>query len=191
VQRIRKKRDIRSLRAGLQLAGSLITGALEHGYLPFALELLLVRAQLHAALGDDLASASDYRRALELGQSEGYISVFVEEGPPAAAALQRLLDGDSPNPARAEYIRAILAAFAASSPDPLPAPHSAAGCEPLTDRELDVLRLMAEGLHYEGIASRLYISLNTVRSHVKAVYGKLGVNNRTKAIEAGRLLDLI
>ena len=54
--------------------------------------------------------------------------------------------------------------------------------EPLTDRELDVLRLMTDGLKYEEIAGRLFISLNTVRTYVKGIYRKLNVNNRSKAI---------
>jgi LuxR family maltose regulon positive regulatory protein len=61
--------------------------------------------------------------------------------------------------------------------------------EPLTDRELDVLRLMSEGLKYREIAERLFISLNTVRSHTKAIYRKLNVRNRTKAIEKARRLQ--
>ena len=63
--------------------------------------------------------------------------------------------------------------------------------EPLTDRALDVLRLMSEGLKYKEIAIQLFISLNTVRSHVKAIYGKLNVNNRTQALEVARQLHLI
>jgi LuxR family maltose regulon positive regulatory protein len=61
----------------------------------------------------------------------------------------------------------------------------------LTDRELDVLRLMAEGLKYKEIAARLFISLNTVRFHVKAIYGKLNVNNRTQAIQRARQLRIL
>jgi len=61
---------------------------------------------------------------------------------------------------------------------------------PLTDRELEVLRFMARGLKYAEIAEQLYISLNTVRFHVKAIYGKLYANNRTQAIERARQLQL-
>jgi len=63
--------------------------------------------------------------------------------------------------------------------------------EPLTERELEVLRLIAEGLKYEEIAGRLFISLNTVRTYVKAIYGKLSVNNRTQAIACAREMKLI
>jgi len=63
--------------------------------------------------------------------------------------------------------------------------------EPLTDRELEVLRLMAEGLKYDENGKRLYISLNTVRYHVKSNYGKLSVNDRTKAIERGERLGVL
>jgi DNA-binding NarL/FixJ family response regulator len=61
----------------------------------------------------------------------------------------------------------------------------------LTPRELDVLQLMTEGLTYAKIAQRLFVSVNTVRSHVKAIYGKLDVNNRTKAIESARRLEIL
>lgn len=63
--------------------------------------------------------------------------------------------------------------------------------DPLTGRELDVLRLMAQGLKYKEIAEKLFISQNTVRFHVKAIYGKLNVNNRTQAIEQARQLQIM
>jgi len=63
--------------------------------------------------------------------------------------------------------------------------------EPLTERELEVLCLIAEGLKYEEIAGRLYISLNTVRTYVKSIYSKLNVNNRTRAIALARQMKLI
>jgi LuxR family maltose regulon positive regulatory protein len=63
--------------------------------------------------------------------------------------------------------------------------------DPLTDRELDVLRLIADGLKYEEIAVRLFISLNTVRTYVKGIYGKLNVNNRSKAIAQAHQYKLI
>jgi LuxR family maltose regulon positive regulatory protein len=76
------------------------------------------------------------------------------------------------------------------SDDPVTKSEQTILVEPLTDRELDVLRLMSEGLKYGEIADELFISLNTVRSHVKSAYSKLNVNNRTKAIETAHRLRL-
>lgn len=69
--------------------------------------------------------------------------------------------------------------------------HSPAPVEPLTERELEVLRLLAGGLTYAEIAARLVISINTVRYHIKGIYSKLGVEKQTQAIERGRVLGLL
>ena len=189
----RAGRDSTGLRPGIKLAGCLVAGALQSQYIPVALEALLLRAQMHAALGDHRASQADYARALELAEPEGFIGVFVEGGPPVAEALANLVEQDQLGTVQPGYVERILAAFSRLQP-----PGAARGeqpasalIEPLTDRELDVLRLMAEGLKYAEIAARLFISLNTVRFHVKAIYGKLSVNNRTQAIEMARQLRIL
>jgi len=179
------------LKSGIRLADHLINGALPHRFIPFALEALLVRDHVHAVLGDDRASRADYRLALELGEPEGYISIFVEEGPPIALALKNLLGQDQLGMVKPDYVRQILASFPGPGPSTATPVRPSPEFEPLTERELDVLRLMAEGMKYEEIAERLYISLNTVRSHVKAVYAKFGVDNRTKAIEAARQMRIL
>ncbi|MDY6878574.1 MAG: LuxR C-terminal-related transcriptional regulator, partial [Chloroflexota bacterium] len=189
----RAGRDSAGLRPGIELADRLVTGALQSQYIPVALEALLLRAQMHAVLGDHRASQADYARALELAEPEGFIGVFVERGPPVAEALANLVEQDRLSAVQPGYVERILAAFSRLQP-----PGAARGeqpasglIEPLTDRELDVLRLMAEGLKYAEIAARLFISLNTVRFHVKAIYGKLSVNNRTQAIEMARQLRIL
>lgn len=201
--RARAGRDSAGLRPGIALADRLIEGALQGQYLLVALEALLLRAQMHAALGDHRASQADYVCALELAEPEGFIGVFVEGGPPVAEALANLVEENRLGTVQPGYVESILAAFASSqsppaaSGDKQPAPELPAGIglapliEPLTDREVEVLRLMAEGLKYKEIAARLFISLNTVRFHVKAIYGKLNVNNRTQAIEKGRQLQVL
>ena len=63
--------------------------------------------------------------------------------------------------------------------------------EPLSERELEILQLVAEGLTNREIASRLYLSLNTVKAHTRNIYGKLGVNNRTQAAARGRALGIL
>jgi LuxR family maltose regulon positive regulatory protein len=198
--RAQAKGELAGLKGAIQLADHLVAGALQRELVPVALETLLLRAQMHAALGNDQASLADYAAALELGEPGGFISMFVEGGPPVARALKHLLEQNQPGTARFEYVKNVLAAF--SRPKP-PASKEVVGTEPgvadkppplitpLTDRELDVLRLMARGLRYAEIADRLYISLNTVRFHVKAIYGKFYVNNRTQAIERARQLQVL
>jgi LuxR family maltose regulon positive regulatory protein len=208
LHRAQARGELASLREGIRLADHLIGGALQRQYIPVALEMLLLRAQMYAALGNsqarlatDLAangqlrSQADYASALELAEPEGFITIFVEEGLPVAEALTILLEQDQLGTVQPVYVKTILAAF--PSPQPSTEKESAilikpeALIEPLTDRELDVLRLMAKGLKYQGIADKLFISVNTVRTHVKAIYGKLNVNNRTKAIEMARRLQIL
>jgi LuxR family maltose regulon positive regulatory protein len=195
--RAKTYQELTNLKPGLELADFLIEGALKNQYIPFTIEALLLRAQMHAELGNDSSSQLDYALALELGEPEGLISIFVEEGPPIAKALTNLLDQDQPKTdplvisIRKPYIQKILDAFPTVESLMEVRNEQSDQIEPLTDRELDVLRLMAQGQKYEEIADNLYISLNTVRSHVKAIYGKLGVNNRTKAIDQAHKLQLI
>ncbi|MCJ7658892.1 MAG: LuxR C-terminal-related transcriptional regulator, partial [Anaerolineales bacterium] len=194
--------ELTHLQPGIEQADELIDWLLSESYILFALETLLLRAQLHAVAGDEQASMADYLSALKLGEPEGAITCFVEEGPLVAEDLAKMLEADQLGSVQPAYIEDILAAFSsAKQPGVQPGKGVvtqtlAADPEdqiivPLTERELDVLRLMAEGLKYEEIGDRLYISLNTVRYHVKAIYGKLNVNNRTKAIEKAHQLGIL
>jgi LuxR family maltose regulon positive regulatory protein len=184
--RARTRRDRPLLRRGIELADRVVTAALRSDHLPVALEALLLRGQLHAAMGNEPASLADYARALELGAPEGFVSPFVEEGAAVAKGLSRLVEQKRLGSLRPAYVEQLLEALAG----PQPAPSADQG-EPLSGRELEVLRCIAEGLTYREVAERLVISLNTVRSHVKAVYGKLGVDNRTRAIEVARKRQLL
>jgi LuxR family maltose regulon positive regulatory protein len=186
------------LSPGIELASCLIAQTLPRQYNLVAVETLLLRAQMHTALGNNRGSVADYAKAVELAQPEELISIFVEHGTPVLEALTNLVKQDQLETVQSDHVERILAAFsykANSDRQPVPTPPAGAGrvtlIESLTDRELDVLCLMAEGLKYEEIATRLFISLNTVRSHVKAIYGKLNVNNRTKAIETARQLQIL
>jgi LuxR family maltose regulon positive regulatory protein len=195
--RAKARGDWGGLQDGMALADRLVAGALQRQHFPFALEMLLLRTQMQAALGEADASRADLLQALELGEPEGFISVFLEEGPSVVVALAKLLEEDRLGEVQAAYVRSIL--------EHSPLYQSAKGVgenqpagvdqgplvEPLTERELEVLELMAEGLKYKEIAGRLFISLNTVRTHVKAVYGKLGVDNRTKAIEVAHRMQIL
>jgi LuxR family maltose regulon positive regulatory protein len=179
------------VKSGVELASRLIDRALQSQLIIIVLETLLLRAQMHTVLGNHPASQADYLRAIELGESEGFLGVFAEQGLPAAEALADLARYNQPGNVSPEYIERILNAFSETNVvrDKQPVTILPAGgkpaflIEPLTVRELDVLRLMQEGLTYNAIAAKLYISLNTVRFHIKAIYSKLNVNNRVQAIE--------
>jgi LuxR family maltose regulon positive regulatory protein len=188
--------DQAGLDKGIELANSLIDAALQNQYLAIALEALLLRAQMHAVLGNRHAVLSDCAWAIELAEPEGFISIFVEEGPVIQQALQNLLENDLGGSVHSDYVNNILAACHASfqpvpgQPTSVLIPESGP-VTTISGRELDVLRLMAAGFKYEEIAQKLFVSLNTVRSHVKAIYGKLNVNNRTRAIEIARQMGIL
>jgi LuxR family maltose regulon positive regulatory protein len=140
-------------------------------------------ALIHEKLGDAKSASAWMGRALTLAEPEGYIRLFVDEGAAVASILQWL--------AKTDYVRALLAVFpAAERPSPNPRPADGL-IEPLSERELEVLRLLAHGLKYAEIAKQLVVSLNTVRFHIKSLYGKLSVDKQAKAIERARELGLI
>jgi LuxR family maltose regulon positive regulatory protein len=94
-----------------------------------------------------------------------------------------------------DYVRRLLAAFPVEERGQIDPPKSQAPeselIEPLSERELEVLQLIAEGLSNPEIASRLYLSLNTVKVHSRNIYGKLGVHNRTRAVAKARALGIL
>ena len=197
--RVQAEKNPTELETGIELANRLISGAFESRLFLVALEALLLRARMYALLGNKPASQADYLHALELAEPEGFIGIFLEHGPPIAKALEDLMKLNLIGTVRTDYVRRILDVFSSSDShlDISPASVSSAKSrqagliDPLTERELDVLRLIARGLKYKEIADNLFISQNTVRFHVKAIYGKLNVNNRTQAIEKARQLQIL
>ncbi len=192
-----RAQDNAQLDAADELAQRILAAATCADRMGRVLEVLLLRAQVSHAQGDITAACADVVQALTLGESEGYVRIFVNEGEPLRGllgAVRRKLTQQSaelgPSPA---YVDRVLAAFpqveiAASSGAIAPLPPLV---EPLTERELEVLRLMAQGLTYDEVAQRLIVSLNTVRYHVKGIYGKLGVDKRMAAIEQARVHGLL
>jgi LuxR family transcriptional regulator, maltose regulon positive regulatory protein len=189
-----EERSLAGLKIGVELADRLVSRALASRSVLLALETLLLRARMHSLLGDQSASRGDYARALELAEPEHIISIFIEQGSPVAEAIKNVLRTNTPATVHPDYLRQLQDAFSALHPqaeEQTGGAGTTALIEPLTDREIDVLRLMAEGLKYKEIATRLFVSQNTVRYHVKSVYGKLNVNNRTQALKQARQLGLL
>ena len=167
-----------------------------------ALEILLVQVLAHAAQGNHPQALAALERALALAEPEGYVRIFVDEGEP-----MRLLIADfrlkiekqmsSSAHARLGYTGKLLAAFEAERPSsagesPLPiSPAAQPLTEPLSLRELEVLRMFKTELSGPEIARELVIALSTVRSHTKSIYSKLNVNNRRAAVKRAAELNLI
>lgn len=144
---------------------------------------LQVRAMLSMVLearGDREAAQQILARALLQGEPEGFTRSFIDEGPQMAALLRSTAaSGRSP-----EYARELLAAFSDS-------PAGDSLVEPLSARELDVLRLMSDGLTNAAIARELVVAQSTVKTHINHIYTKLGVTQRTQAIARARELHLL
>lgn len=126
---------------------------------------------------------------LRLAQAKGIIQIFVDEGPPAARLLYEAVNQEI----EPEYAQSLLATFPIETTDPVTASKSETEewVEPLSERELEVLNLIAEGLSNREVGERLYLTANTVKAHARTIYGKLGVNNRTQAVGRARALGLI
>jgi LuxR family maltose regulon positive regulatory protein len=156
-----------------------------------AIEILSLQAMASQGKGDMSLALTVIEKALTLAEPEGFVQTFVDEGPPMARLLyEALRRGTAP-----EYVTRLLAAFPVAEPEPTGPSTSqireSTLLEPLSERELEVLHLIAEGLTNREIASQLVLSLNTVKGHNRSIYGKLGVHSRTQAVARSQALGLL
>jgi LuxR family maltose regulon positive regulatory protein len=167
-----------------RLLERLLPAAEEGGRTGRVIEILVLRALAHQALGDLPAALGFLDRAVTLAEPEGYVRIFADEGAPITALL-RAAAKQGP---RRDYARRLLAAASGTEH------HDAAEqalIEPLSDRELDVLRLLGSELDGPAIARELMVSLNTMRTHTKNIYAKLAVTNRRAAVRRAAELNLL
>ena len=144
----------------------------------------MLQALARRARGDIPAALATLQRALSLAEPEGYVRIFVDEGPPMASLLRAAVKrGIAPN-----HVRRLLAAL--DKTEHLN-PAKQGLIEPLSERELDVLRLLGTDLRGPDIARELVVSLSTVRTHTSRIYAKLGVNNRRAAVRRAQELALL
>jgi len=170
--------------AAERLLARLLEAAEAGGRSGSALDILVVQALAHQARGDAMAAMSSLLRAIDLAEPEGYVRVFVDEGPPMAALLKLA----AKQPDASSHVRRLLAAIA--SPVARPAGDQPL-IEPLSERELEVLRLLESELAGPDIARQLTVSLPTVRTHTSNIYSKLGVSNRRAAVRRAGELGLL
>jgi LuxR family maltose regulon positive regulatory protein len=158
------------------------------------LTLCALASEQRAMAGEAL---DHLERALAIAEPEGFVRLFVDEGPPMAALLERLIreprDIGSYAATPDGYAGSLLERFALEAPSGNgrsrrgPAP----GLEPLSEREIEVLALVAAGRSNAEIAQELYLSVGTVKAHVHHIFGKLLVRNRSQAVARARELHLL
>ena len=179
----------------LGLLERLLEPAQADGRMGSAIEALALRALALQAGGDTAEAVNVLARALSLAEPEGYVRVFADEGAPMAALLQRVLEaqkrGRVATPPGTQYVSRLLAALGAASAPPIPRGRAGAPVEPLSERELEVLGLIASGMSNRQIARKLFVSLSTVKTHINNVYRKLEVRTRTQAVARAGELDLL
>ena len=181
----------------LTLLQRLLVAATSQGRTGSIIEIRALRALALAAGGDHASALGGLAEVLTLARRHGYVRVFADEGAPMHALLSRL---SAARPGQQYAARRIdpgyLAALLRACGRAAVAPPRRAGAppglaEPLTGRELEVLRLIAAGKSNQRIAHDLVVALDTVKKHVTHVLGKLGAANRTEAVARARQLGLI
>jgi LuxR family maltose regulon positive regulatory protein len=161
------------------------------GWMRYLVEAFLLQALAYYAQGDLRQALAVLERALVLAEPAGYVRLIVEEGEPMATLLRHA----ATHGIATEYVARLLTAFEPSArcqdaPDVTALPTQPL-IEPLTERELDVLRLLKTHLSSTQIADELYIAPSTVRSHTKSIYGKLNVHSRSDAVQRAEELGLL
>jgi LuxR family maltose regulon positive regulatory protein len=170
--------------ATIELTERLLAAAEDGGRSGSAIDILVVLALARHARGDVAGALASLHRAVALAEPEGYVRIFIDEGPPMAALL-KLAAKERKAPS---YVRRLLGAVVttegrATVDQPL--------IEPLSERELEVLRLLGGELDGPAIARELTVSLATVRTHTRIIYAKLGVNSRRAAVRRAAELGLL
>ena len=172
-----------SVHEATRLLERLLRAAEAGGRTGRVIEILVLQALAHQARTDIPAALACLERALTLAEPEGYVRVFIDEGPPMAS----LLRAAAKQGATRNYVHRLLVAVDETGQE---SPVVQALIDPLSERELDVLRLLGTELDGPAIARELMVSLNTVRTHTKHIYAKLAVTNRRAAVRRAAELDL-
>jgi LuxR family maltose regulon positive regulatory protein len=150
------------------------------------IEISILQARLQWTLENREHALNRLQQALQLAEPEGYVRIFVDEGLPMRVMLSEAATQDI----FPTYLQKLLVAFDGGSGSEL-SRISQPLLDPLSERELEILRLVAEGLSNREVSERLFIALDTVKGHNRNIYQKLQVKRRTEAVARARELDLI
>jgi LuxR family maltose regulon positive regulatory protein len=201
-------REERSIHEAMGLLERLLKAAEEGGRTGSVIEILVLQALAHEAQGNIPLALAPLERALALAEPEGYVRIFVDEGLPMAALLARMKAEGGTRRVK-DYIDRLLAAFPKLESRTLPVKGEEESMtvltsplhpsslilhplvEPLSQRELEVLQLIAQGLSNREISERLFLALDTIKGHNRKIFGKLQVQRRTEAVARARELGLV
>jgi len=159
-----------------------------HDLIGWKIEIWILRALMNQVEGKTDDARRAIESALEASAPLGFFRLFLDEGRILRPLLESTLRGLKA-PDLAAYVKRLLDAMPEESTKVTAAPTT--GVENLSERETDVLRLLANGQSYKEVGQRLFLSLNTVQFHVKSIYRKLAVNKRLQAVEKAREMRLI
>ena len=174
----------------------LLTAAENGGRTKSVIEILILQALTFRAQGDETRALGSLESALELAEPEGYVRTFVDEGSTMVNLLAHAREacgerrGTKANCGHPDYVGKLLVAFKQpSAPQQMP-PEVHSSIEPLSERELEVLGLVAAGLKNQEIAKELFVVVGTVKAHLNSIYRKLGVQSRIQAVTRAKELSL-
>ena len=163
----------------------------EGGDIMRVIEILILQALAFQAEVDTTRAMTTLEQALTIAEQMGFYRIFMDEGASMAPLLYEALERDI----APDYVNRLLQAFPIDESEQIdlvePQNAESGYIEPLSEREIEVLQLIAEGLTNSEIASRLVLSLGTVKTHARNIYGKLGVHNRTEAVARARVLGIL
>jgi LuxR family maltose regulon positive regulatory protein len=170
--------------ASLALSKRLLQKAEASNRMGLVIEVLVIQALILQGRKELDQALASLKKALVLAQPERYIRTFVDEGDP----MVRLLHLARSRQIEMEYVTDLLSVFKEASGTTQPPPQLLS--EPLTTREIELLKLIEAGCSNQEIAEKLVISIATVKRHISNIYTKLGVETRTQAIAIGKELKL-
>ncbi len=172
-----------------RMVGRMVVAAQARGRHGTAVEGNVVRALLHRSLGDIDRALDTLEHALTLGVPAGYRRLFLDEGQPMTQLLRVATErlGAAGGGLAAQVLHGVETAPEAGAPSAV----QPASDDTLSDRELEVLRLLATGMTGPEIAQQLFVSVNTLRTHTRHIFTKLDVNTRRAAVLRAAEMDLI
>ena len=192
IARYHRLRDDSALGQARALIEPTLKQAQASGLLLYGTRFLLLDALASYALRDTASAITTLKRALSQAEPENYVRSFLDIGKPMEEFLLWSLESQSlSEPHLRTYVSKLLSHFGADISVEIQPPTGDALIEPLSQRELDVLRLIAKGLSNREISERLFLALSTVKGHTRIIFDKLQVQRRTEAVARARELGLL